>query len=290
MKIKRRTIEKVRNWFLLAALATSLGLLYKVYVEKDWFSIKEYIVIGVEEEEREEIVHRLHKLSSGVVLYLFPKDKLLSYSHKDIVTAVSEVVPSRKDIVVGLASSQSLRIEVVEHKPVMKVSDSLGITEEGIVFPTKKSLDNFPYFDSSTTTETFEENGLTFKRLSSFDEAYIKELSSFIEKVSSVLFPVVTIKIEESGDVSLFTKEGSSKILLTSKTDLDKGWSTLVSAIDTDPLKSLLEKEREKLSYIDLRFGNKVFYKFGEKGAFQNGSSTVIIDDHATETATSTTE
>lgn len=290
MKIKRRTVEKIRNWLFLTSLIVSLGLLYKVYVEKDWFSIKEYVVVGVEEGEREEIIDRLHKLSSGVTLYFFPKDKLLSYSHGDIVSGVSEVVPSRKDIVVSLASVQSLRIEVTEHVPVMKISNSIGVTQEGVVFPTKRPLAKLPYFDSSTTTETFKENGLTFQRLSSFDQAYLKELSSFIDKVTSVLFPIAVIKIEERGDVSLFAKGAPSKILLPARSDLDKGWSTLVSAIDTEPLKTLLEKERDNLSYIDLRFGNKVFYKFGKEGEFQNGSSTVIIDDHAKKTATSTAE
>ncbi len=286
MKIKRRTIHKVRNWSLLLIVVALLGLFYKVYVEKDWFSIKEYVIIGVSEEEREEIVKRLQKASSGVSLFILPQDKILSYSHKEIVSAITDVVPSRRDIVVGPSSLQSLQIEVIDFVPVMKLSDSLGVTKEGIVFPTKKSLEGLPYFDSASTTKTYKEGGFTFNKLSTFDEEYIGELSAFIEKVSSILFPISKITIDERGDVSLFGQGGVSKVLVTTKMDLDKGWSTLVSAIDTDPLKTSLEKEKQKLAYIDLRFGNKVFYKFGLQSEFQNSSSTVIIDDHATSTST----
>jgi hypothetical protein len=288
MKIKRRTIHKIRNWSLLLILVASLGWLYKVYVEKDWFSIKEYVIIGVSEEEKKEITKRLQKASSGVSLFILPQDKILSYSHKEVVNAVSEVVPSRRDILVGPSSLQSLQVEVIDFVPVMKISENIGVTKEGIVFPTKKSLEGFPYFDSASTTQTFKEGGFTFNKLSTFDEEYIGELSSFIEKVSSILFPISKIKIDEQGDVSLFRQGEVSKVLVTTKTDLRKGWSTLVSAIDTDPLKKSLEDERDRLLYIDLRFGNKVFYKFGKDGAFSNASSTIIIDDHATSTTTTT--
>lgn len=288
MKIKRRTVQKVRNWFLLFVFLTIFGLAYKVYVEKDWFAIKEYEIIGVDESEKEEIIKRLQKASSGVTLFVFPRDRILSYSHKAIVDIVSDVVPSRKDILVGPSSRQTLQVEVLVFDPVMKISPNMGVTKEGVVFPTKKPLLDLPYFDSASTTETFKENGFTFSKLSSFDEKYTEELSSFIEKVSSVLFPISRIQIDQQGDVSLLGQEESSKILVTTKTDLDKGWSTLVSAIDTEPLKSSLEKEMSRLLYIDLRFGNKVFYKFGKEGQFQNASSTVIIDDHDTEVASTT--
>lgn len=288
MKIKRRTIQKIRNWFLLLLLVASVGLLYKIYVERDWFDIKEYLIIGVDENEKKEIIGRLQKASTGVTLFIFPKDKILTYSHKDVVEAVSEVVPSRRDILVSPSGRQSLEIEVIEFTPVMKISDSVGVTKEGIVFPTKKSLESYPYFDSASTTETFHENGFTFSKLSSFDEKYIEDLTAFIEKISSTLFSISKIKIDSEGDVSLFGEGEVSKVLVTTKTDLNKGWSTLVSAIDTDPLKASLEKERDSLLYIDLRFGNKVFYKFGKSGEFSNASSTVIIDHHATSTATTT--
>jgi hypothetical protein len=62
-----------------------------------------------------------------------------------------------------------------------------------------------------------------------------------------------------------------------------KVWSTLVSAIDTDPLKSKLSENRNGLQYLDVRYGNKVFYRFNDM-SFQNGKGTVILGSHATTT------
>jgi hypothetical protein len=279
MKIKKKSLEKIRNWFLVLLGIIFLGVLYRVYVEKDWFSITTYTVVGVDAATSNEIVERLKKVSSGTVLFILPRDKILSYSHAAIVNEISELVPSRKDIIIRPSGLKTLTVQIEEFVPVMKLSDSTGVTKEGVVFHTRKSLEALPLFDSASTTVTFKENGFTFHKLSTFDEKYIEDLSSFLEKVSTTLFPVTKISIDDVGDVTLHG-EHNSKVLLTKNIDLTKGWSTLVSAIDTNPLKSSLQKEKEKLLYIDLRFGNKVFYKFGN-GEFQNSSSTVIIDDHA---------
>ena len=70
--------------------------------------------------------------------------------------------------------------------------------------------------------------------------------------------------------------------------DQKKVWSTLVSALDTDPLKTKLATDKGKLEYLDVRYGNKVFYRFSDM-TFQNKGETGILDDHATPTqATST--
>ena len=62
--------------------------------------------------------------------------------------------------------------------------------------------------------------------------------------------------------------------------DTDKVWSNIVSAIDTDPLKSKLLNNKDKLEYLDARFGNKVFFKF------TNDGKTAIIPSHDISTST----
>ncbi len=285
MKIKKRTLEKIRNWFFVCSLLLVLGGGYRLYTEKDWFDITTYNIVGVDADSAGELIKRMKAISTGTTLYVLPRDKILSYSHASIVREVSEVVPSRKSVIIRPSGPNTLTIQVEELVPVMRVGTSTGITKDGIVFYSKKTLEALPLFDSTSTTVSFEENGFIFNRLSSFDGKYVESLSSFIEKVSSTLFPITTIRIDDIGDVLLQGEHGS-KLFLSKNIDLDKSWSTLVSAIDTDPLKSSLRSEKEKLLYIDLRFGNKVFYKFGKSGEFSNASSTVIIDDHATEATT----
>ncbi len=72
-----------------------------------------------------------------------------------------------------------------------------------------------------------------------------------------------TGEIEENGDMKIFLKNTKDAyIYVNTKDDADYVWITFVSAIDGEPLKSSINKSFEDLNYIDLRFGNKVFYKF----------------------------
>jgi hypothetical protein len=83
--------------------------------------------------------------------------------------------------------------------------------------------------------------------------------------------------------VTLSNELASSTIKFSSKEDIKKVWSNLVSAIDTEPLKSKLANSKNKLEYLDTRFGNKVFFKFTNEG------KTIIMPTYeATSTATTT--
>lgn len=288
MKIKRKTLKKIFFWGFLFAAIILFGFLYKLYVEKNWFTIYEYAISGVSEDEKKELLSRFKNISTGSTLFVFPRDKILSYSQPLLIQEITDVVPSRKKVTVYPSGLQKLSIEIEEWQPVMKINDQEGITKEGVVFPTKHDLTNVPLFVGATTTHTIKENDFTFKQLDSFEEEYIYNLTSFLEKVKTVLFPITSITFEDNNDIKLYGQGTSSQIRITKTMDFDKGWSTLVSAIDTSPLKDSLLTEKENLLYIDLRFGNKVFYKFGKhEDRFQNASSTAIISDHVASTTTS---
>jgi hypothetical protein len=58
------------------------------------------------------------------------------------------------------------------------------------------------------------------------------------------------------------TRENSGYIYVNSKEKGEFVWTTFVSAISALPLKEKIEKDLKNLEYIDLRFGNKIFYKW----------------------------
>ena len=130
-------------------------------------------------------------------------------------------------------------------------------------------------------------HGIIFTQLvlpdGSVNKEFFTELSSMTGKISSMIFPVESVNVESTGDISCLNKEGTSKVLFLKDEDYKKAWSTLVSAVDTDPLKSKLATNKEKLEYLDARYGNKVFYRFSDM-AFQNGTVNGILKDHATTT------
>ncbi len=59
--------------------------------------------------------------------------------------------------------------------------------------------------------------------------------------------------------------DNSSYIYINTNDKAEYVWITFVSAIDAEPLKTKLKNKLTKLDYIDLRFSNKVFYKFKDE-------------------------
>lgn len=72
-------------------------------------------------------------------------------------------------------------------------------------------------------------------------------------------------EISEAQDMKIFiTKDNfnSGYIYVNMKDGAEYIWTTFISVIDAEPLKSKLKNDFKDLDYIDLRFSNKIFYKF----------------------------
>lgn len=75
-------------------------------------------------------------------------------------------------------------------------------------------------------------------------------------------------EILPNGDMKIFlqnTQNDEGYLFVNTNQDAEYVWITFVSAIDAEPLKTEIEKKIKDLDYIDLRFSNKVFYKFHNK-------------------------
>ena len=92
------------------------------------------------------------------------------------------------------------------------------------------------------------------------------KLASFIESLSNVGLKPAILYMEDSGDIKvLLTEENEGKepyIALKANADLQKLTENLELALNTEPLLSDFKNKYSSLEYIDLRYGNKVYYRF----------------------------
>jgi len=73
--------------------------------------------------------------------------------------------------------------------------------------------------------------------------------------------------ITKDGNVEVFLSAGNSsavrpEIIFKSNSNFQNIAENLETALTADPLQSELKNKYSSLQYIDLRFGNKVYYKF----------------------------
>ena len=91
----------------------------------------------------------------------------------------------------------------------------------------------------------------------------IIEFKNSIEKMNLKPTSFYLNENGEEGNFSLFGEPGiSPKIIFKVDGDYEKLAENLQAAISVDPLKTNLKTKSSSLLYLDLRFGNKVYYKF----------------------------
>jgi hypothetical protein len=159
------------------------------------------------------------------------------------------LLPNTKSVSISPTSLHTLRIKVESHAPIFKINEKEAITKEAIVYTEIEDISNL--------------STLSFTSTSTITPDLISKIIDIIPKVSASIFEIKSININEYNDIYLQGNlNNKSSIILSETSDVKKVWSNLVSAIDTEPLKSKLIKQKDKLEYLDTRFGNKVFYKY----------------------------
>lgn len=293
MRMKRRTISLLLMWTIRVAIIATLFGVYYAYYRTNVFTITSYDIVGTDEESAGMIRVQLAALAQGKHYLVLPNDKIFTYYNSGIISVVRANVPDMKTISMRPVGLHTVRIDLTLLTPLVKTLEGQAITEDGILFPTKKNLDTYPVLTlASSSKETIKIEGLPFTQLTlagdDINASFLQNLLSMSSKVSSVIFPVASILVEGTGDVTLTNASGTSKVMFLVSSDTKKVWSTLVSAIDTEPLKGKLATNRDRLLYLDVRYGNKVFYRFNDM-TFQNNGTTAILDHHATTTEATTT-
>lgn len=264
---------------------------FYIYFKTDVFTIKSYEITGVPDQEKENILKKINELSAQPIYKIIPANKIFSFQASKINGVIKDKLPDTKKVTVTIIPLHTLRVVVTPYSPVFLMGDNKAITKEGYVYIKRDTNLNLPTINfASTTLISSKESGLFNQKLhinnTTSTEEILNQIINIIPKINSVLFNVSNIEINEYGDIILSNLDNKNSIKLSSSNDIDKEWSNVISAIDTEPLKSLLQANKEELQYIDVRFGNKVFYKFTK-----DGQTAIISDNNKAQTnATSTLE
>lgn len=283
MKIKRATIVLCVRIGIGFLVLSFLGGVFYSYYKTSLFTIISYEIIGVPDLYKDTIINNVKTIASENSQRLIPRDKILTYHTKAIKQSIVSTLPNTQKISVIPVGLHKLRIKVSHYEPLFKIDATRGVTKDGIVYNEFKDMSAIPTISfSSSTMEEVVRDDSHYYIMQGINTNSLNNFSLLLKKINSVVFPISKITVDSYGDVTFYDEQGISKIMFREETNLDKVWSNILSAIDTDPLKSRLEKEKDDLEYLDARFGNKVFYKF------TNNLRTAIIENHATTTATTT--
>jgi hypothetical protein len=215
---------------------------------------------------------------AGDYLYFFPKTNFLLYPRAQIEESLALKFKRLTDISVKVINPQKLEISVSERIPLYTycgltppdTSDEKAVHEQKCYFLDKEGyiFDEAPYFSGEVYLKLYGAVSGDGENPSGsyFLQTNFSKLITLKDNLDKIKIKPSAFFIEDNGDMTILLSPGASgkgpKILFKADADFEKIVENLQTVLTTEPLQSDFKSKYSSLEKIDLRFGNKVIYKF----------------------------
>jgi hypothetical protein len=260
------------------------GAGYFIYADR--FQIKGIAVTGSEAISGDTIAASAEASIDGKSLYVFPKRNIFLYSKKSLEASLAESFPRLDNISIDIDNKQ-LAIVVTEREPAyLWCGESIPATRQASFDSTCYFLDSTgyifslaPQFSDSVysriyTTLPTGENPIGQYAMTS---SVLTRVATFAKQITSNAFKPSAYSITPDGDALIFLYRDSDSSPAIRYNPLHDPLAVVAqfkAAIATEPLKSKLATSLSTLDYIDVRFPNKIFYKFNDDIGQQQDNAT----------------
>jgi len=223
--------------------------------------------------ETKEIETIAEENITGNYFGIFPKTNFLIYPQNQIETELKNKFKRIKNISVNNKNIKTLDISLTERIGLYIYCGSTPLIpdipseekcyfmdEDGYIFGEAPYFSGEIYLKFYGKTENNEPSG------SYFSQSNFKNLIFFKETLDKIGIKGVIFYVQDDGDVKLYLSSFTSKmgpeIIFKADSNFEKIIENLQSVLSTEPLQSDFKNKYSSLLSIDLRFGNKVYYKF----------------------------
>lgn len=264
---QKRRAALLRESFFFLALCGAIVAAVVFFLREPSLRIRDIEVSGAQALSSGEIAAAVRESLDGNYLGLIPKENILFYPRRGVEKSLLSRFTRLSSADVSSESFHSISISVVERKASYLwcgavreavTTECFFIDATGYLFGRAATFsDNaLMRFYGSLTGDSDETIGRRF-----LPENEFEILRSFLGAAAELGFPASSLVKKEGTDYELNLKEGG-RLIFSLGEGAEKAVSNLESALDTNPLKENIATKRSSLDYLDLRFGNKVFFKF----------------------------
>lgn len=272
--------KKKRRGFLRRVLIITLGFIV-VFGILSYVSRNAKININTIEISGNKIIDTglikniVDEQLTGYYLKIFPKTNFIFYPKTLISNELGIKLKRLKNISLSLKDVNTLLVSVSErtalytwcgvNPPGLENSEQkcYFLDENGFVFGEAPYFSGEVYLRFYGLGDLNQDNPVGFY----FSRKIFNNLILFKNEVEKMGLKAKAFYILPDGDIKMFlpSKDGTSKdpeVIFKSNADFNQVAENLQASLGTEPLQSKFKKDYTSLLYIDLRFGNKVYYKF----------------------------
>lgn len=213
---------------------------------------------------------------AGNYLWVFPKTNIFFYPKNRIKKELQDKFKRIKDVEFSIKDKQNLEVAITERIALYTWCGNLppnietggGASKCYFLDNSGYIFDEAPYFSGDVYFKFF---GLTDSTLadpvgSHFFTGIFQNLIFFKKALEDMKLKPTALHVRDNENVAFLlsgkTLPTGPEIILKADSDFQKAAENLEAALNTEPFKSDFKDKYSSLLYIDLRFGNKVYYKF----------------------------
>ncbi len=228
------------------------------FLRQERFLISTVQVQGNEITKSEEIEKIIQNDISGDYLWLIPRSSVLLYPNNKIKNDILRQIPRLISLNLSLTDSRTLLVTIVERKPFalycVGEMKCFFLDQTGYIFSEAPAFSGGVYMIYSTVPVFETPLGKNLVPANDF-----VALSTFIKSLPALNLNPQSLLIQ-NGEEHLTLSSGGI-IMWKASANFETLRSSLESFL-SDPSFTKESKPLEKILYIDLRLGNKIFYKF----------------------------
>lgn len=274
LKKKKKRVIRNRILFILACLIILfIALCFISRIPK--LNVVSVKVDGNKIIDTKDIEKTVDESISGYYLYFLPKTNFILLPKDKIKRELENTYKRLKDVEINIKTDRVLEITVGERTGVYTWC-GVDLPEEGTKPEENKCyfmddsgyiFDEAPYFSNDVYLKFFGAIDSPEPAGSKYLGDNFTDVVSFIENILNEDISPSSIFMKENGEIEIYLSgvklpPNAPKIILNNDSDLIKMAENFQASVTTDPLQTELKEKYDLLEYIDLRFGNRVYYRF----------------------------
>ncbi|MFZ1019786.1 MAG: hypothetical protein WAN61_02255 [Minisyncoccia bacterium] len=265
-KYRRRAFWDKILFLLLGIL---IVFIFAIYLSRlNSLNISDIEISGNKVVDTEMIKTVAQRELAGKYFGLFPKSNILFYPQNKIKNGLQNQFQRLENINLSIQNNKILEISVEERTPEylwceMVPEKCYFVDDNGYIFDTAPYFSGDVYFKLYGGTDINADNPLG----SYFLKQNFQSLISFKDMLEKMGLKPISLSSADNGDIQMSLDGGTAsapEIVFNMNSDLETVAENLETALTTEPLQSEFATKYTSLQYIDLRFGNKVYYKFSK--------------------------
>lgn len=256
-RLARKKRQRRSRKILLLSLFILTAIGWAAYgLSRPEFRLRSVEVVGASQVPADTIRERILQELSGSIFGFIPKSHTLLYPKAVLKASLLKEFPALSNVALSLQSLSSLRVFLYEREPralwCASSGDCFFIDETGTLFAPADAGEKERYYRLLGRTAEVS-LGTTV-----IEETRLAKLLSFLRKLEDTGFPPEQVSFKEQGELEVALR-GKMRLFLR-EGEYERVLANLETLMAENSL-SLNEDGALSASYIDLRYGNKIYFK-----------------------------